>query len=56
MIVRDDVRKISVADKYWSLVEHIFQRLDIPVDNLVVPQIKKITSELDAWGVNWKWI
>lgn len=43
----------------WPLIEDLFNKWGYTIFKdmeLEVPSIDKVTSELSAWGIPWKWM
>lgn len=56
-IVDANKNAIEIRDKYWPLAENLFLKWEYQPNSkndIVVPDIKKIISELNAWGIPWK--
>lgn len=59
MIVKDALnREAEIKDGHWPLAEELFLKwgYDVSTSEIEVKDVFKITSELSAWGIPWKFL
>ena len=59
MHIVDKTREVEIKSEHWSLAESLFVKwgyhIDIDNEIIEVPDLDKVTPEISAWGVPWKW-